>query len=241
MSVFGALYTKVLFMNLVILHGWQQQKEDLHLLSTQLETLEGVKSITVLDLPGFGKEPLKDASWGVPEYSHWVSTVIEGKRLQNVVIIGHSFGGRIASFIGSKHPKWLSGLVLSGSPSIYRPEKLTKVKTVFFKLLKPLRKIKLVKSLLLPNDVLMAEKAGLGSIFRKVVVFDQTHEVQKIQVPTLIIWGENDQSVPLSLAKELSRLIPKSKLIVIPHAGHNTFISHPNLFFGYVKNFIENL
>jgi pimeloyl-ACP methyl ester carboxylesterase len=104
-------------------------------------------NVVFFDLPGFGKEPLVQNDWGVPEYANWVKNrlnKIEGKK----ILLGHSFGGRIATFIAGQNPEWLEGLILSGSPSIYRPTRKIKYKILLSKFI---RKIGLKKKFMAPR------------------------------------------------------------------------------------------
>jgi proline iminopeptidase len=59
-----------------------------------------------------------------------------------------------------------------------------------------------------------------------------------IQVPTLITVGNHDECAP-SLSREMNRLIPGSKLVVLPESGHVTFVDQPRLFIEAVQNFLS--
>jgi pimeloyl-ACP methyl ester carboxylesterase len=73
------------------------------------------------------------------------------------------------------------------------------------------------------------------------VPFDQTEVLEQIKVPALLIWGEKDEPVPLKIALEMNELIPNSKLEIIEGVGHQTGQEAQYLFYGIVKNFIQNL
>lgn len=218
---------------LILLHGWGQDKNVWKNLVDKL----GRNSLS-FDMPGFGKEKIVDSTWGVPEYTQWVIDKI--KNYNDVILIGHSFGGRIITEMASKKPKWLRGIILSGSPSIYRPSFKTKLKIATFKVAKFLIPYNL-RSRYFPVDLRWAINKGLEVTFRKVVSYDQTDQLDSISLPTLIIWGRNDKIVPLSIANEMHSLIKNSELKIINDAGHNSFLDNQNLFYSYVKKFIENI
>lgn len=217
-------------MKLFFLHGWGHNR---HL----WDGLTGkFHNAIALNLPGFGDEPLINNDWGVPEYARWVDEKIS--KYKNVVLVGHSFGGRIAAEIASKKPKYLKGLVLSGAPCVYRPSLKTRSKIKAFKILKTFMP-QSFRGLFYSGDLKSAGK--LEKIFRKVVIYDQTKQLQKIQVPTLLIWGENDDQVPLKIAREMFLLIKDCELKILENSGHNAYLDKPDLFYGYVKNFISDL
>ncbi len=217
--------------SLVILHGWGHNGN----LWKSLADKFGPNA-SALDLPGFGNEPLVKDDWGVPEYADWVIEKIKNKK--EVILIGHSFGGRIAAEIASKNPKYLKALVLSGAPCIYRPTTLTKTKIKFYKFMK----------ILVPHNIRKYFYSGglksagkLEKIFRKAVSYDQTQKLINIKVPTLLVWGEKDLDVPVNIAEEMNKLISNSELKIIEDTGHNSYLENPNLFYAYVKKFIKNV
>ncbi len=222
-----------MIVKVIILHGWGQNKEHWRSIAEKLGN-----NVICLDLPGFGKEKIVNQNWGVPEYTDWVIDKIKGYK--QIILIGHSFGGRITTEIASKRPKWLKGIILSGSPSIHRPTLITRLKILIFKLGKFIIPNSL-KELLLPYDLKKAVSRNLETTFRKVVVYDQTNQLKNINIPALLIWGNEDKMVPIKIAEEIKHLIKNSELKIIDNAGHNSFLVNPNLFYSYVKKFIENI
>jgi len=58
-----------------------------------------------------------------------------------------------------------------------------------------------------------------------------------IEVPTLLIWGEQDVRSPLHVAREFHRAIPDAELVVIPKAGHVSNLEAPTLFNEAIRSF----
>jgi len=55
-------------------------------------------------------------------------------------------------------------------------------------------------------------------------------DLPELKVPSLIIWGKQDNVTPPKVAKEFNRLLPDSKLIWIDNCGHAPMMEHPDEF-----------
>lgn len=220
---------------LILLHGWGGKKQYWSQLESQLK---GTAKTLALDLPGFGDEKLVEDDWGVPEYANWVIELIKREKYEDVILVGHSFGGRVAAEIAANHPKWLSGLILDASPCLYRPSNSTLLKIRVYKLLKNMLPQPL-KTLFYPSDLKDANERKLGKVFRTVVNYDQTQQLKAIQVPTLMIWGENDTEVPLRIAIEMRELISNSSLEIFENSGHFPLLDKASKYVDIVRTFIN--
>lgn len=223
-------------MRIIILHGWGHSAE---LWRGIAQKLERFGSAEVWDLPGFGNEPLVSAAWGIAEYADWVSEKI-GESSDEIVLIGHSFGGRVASLLASRKPSYLRALVLIGAPCIYRPSTTIRLKSAIASIVKPIVPAS-IRRMLITEDLRDAEDSGIGRVFRNAVTNDQTNSLPMISVPAFLLWGENDDAAPVSIAKEIQTLIPGSMLTVLPGIGHNVHIDNPMLTYGAIERFLEAL
>ncbi len=222
---------------LVVLHGWGHDKS----FWTDFVSRFRDGEVLVLELPGCGEEPLVSDTWGVPEYAAWVREKIAALQDHNIALMGHSFGGRVAGLVASERPPWLRGLILYAAPCLYRPKPSTRVKIAAAKALKHLGVKKILKGKYINEELKEADEVGLGAIFRKIIVFDETKALPKIAVPTLLIWGGKDTYPPLSMAREMQALISGSTLRIMEHEGHNAHLENPTFFYGIVKQFLGTL
>lgn len=223
-------------MHVVILHGWGQYNG---LWQPVVSRLADVTKVTAIDFPGFGAEPLQSTAWGVPEYADWAAERIAALG-DDVVLVGHSFGGRVALELAARQPSWLRGMVLMGAPCLYRPSFALQMKKKLFHLGR--RAVPAaVRERLINPDLRDAEAGGLGEIFRRVVSWDQTALLSKVRVPTLLLWGERDHSATLGIAREMRDGIPGATLDVLPGLGHNPHIDNPVLVYGKISSFISGL
>lgn len=223
-------------MKIIILHGWGQDKSYWHDFKEKLSALLPDYKTESLDLPGFGNEPLVSEDWSVPDYADWVSSRLANEK--NIILVGHSFGGRIAAYIASQNPEWLQKIILIGAPLLRRPSLKLKLRIAIYKILKNLLPAK-IKQKFYAEELKDAHQKSLGKIFRNVVEFDQTEILPLIQKPTLLIWGEKDKSVSIEIAKEAASLIKDSQLIILPGVGHNVHLEAANLLAGKIKSYLQ--
>jgi len=221
--------------SLVILPGWTHTGDSWNNIVDKFS----VYSAQVIELPGFGKVPTIDKNWGVPDYARFATTLIEQQKLHDVILLGHSFGGRLAAEIASTQPNWLKAIVLYAAPCLYRPATTTKL---IIRLAKIAKTIGIRSRKFYPNQELVeAEKRGLGQIYRNTIGYDQTEQLKKITVQTLLLWGDQDTEAPLRLAHEMHQLLPNNQFDVIENAGHLPHLTHPHLFYGKIQQFLQGL
>ncbi len=229
---------------LLFLHGWRSQKEVWQPIINKLQVSNNQLSFVSLDLPGFGASSIPQKPMKVGDYAEIVGVFIEKLDLKNIVIIGHSFGGRIGIKLAAKHPELISKLVLVDAAGF-----VTKgFKRTFFKfmakLVKPFFGFSFTQGLrkkiyqFIGADDYLATP-GLQKTFVNVVNEDLSEEIKKISCPTLIIWGEDDKETPVSFGEKMSSLIPNSKFIILPGSGHFSFLDKPEEFAEKIIKFIE--
>jgi len=179
----------------VALHGWARNRSD------WTATLEGYDALA-LDLPGFGATPAPEEAWGSEEYAAWAARIIQ--ELDRPVVVGHSFGGRVAVQLAARYADLLSGVVLTGVP-------LYKVPSTG----KPSLTYRLGRALhakgLIPEARMEALRQRYGSedyrnargVMRDVLVRlvneDYTAEIAAIaptDLPIRMVWGEHDTAAP---------------------------------------------
>jgi pimeloyl-ACP methyl ester carboxylesterase len=219
---------------IIILHGWGHNATLWSGISSKLKN-SGYQVI-IEDLPGFGSRINQAIDFKIPDYANWFSTTFEKYFDRDIILIGHSLGGRIAIELAKDNPKWLSKLILIGTPGIYEPD----LKTRTIKKLSFLKQIPMLRSLAstVNSEYELAKLTNLKGTYQSVVSYNQKDILHLIKVPTLLIWGKQDFVVPIAIAKKMNNLILVSKLEVISNCGHSPQIDNPNLLFGVIKRFL---
>jgi pimeloyl-ACP methyl ester carboxylesterase len=229
---------------LLFLHGWRSNKEVWGKVNQLIRKSANQKiNQIVIDLPGFGKSPAPKKPFSVGDYALVVKEFIEKENLKSVVLIGHSFGGRVGIKLASQFPNLISKLVLVDSAGFVSVGLKTNLISFAAGLFKPLFAPKFMQGLresiyraLGSEDYLATPE--LRETYKKVIVEHLSVDMEHVITPTLIIWGENDQDTPVEFGKKMHALIPNSKFIILPSAGHFSFLDQPEEFTKVLNEFI---
>lgn len=232
---------------LILMHGWGCNRTTVRSIAA---TAAATHRVYNLDLPGFGKSPEPPTVWGVDEYTTLVEQFIKQELNDYPVLVGHSFGGRIAILLSSRQPQ-TDAIVLVDAAGI-KPRRSLKYyyKVYTFKAGKFLMRALLGKKR--AECRIEAMRAARGSsdyaqstpkmraILSKVVNEDLTAALPHIKAPALLIWGENDTATPIADAHKMERLIPDAGLVSFPGCGHYSFLDNPGQFRAVLSSFLNS-
>ena len=200
--------------------------------------------VTVVDYPGFGQSETMNEPWDMDAYVQWLDALLKMLDVRNPIIIAHSFGARVAIKFQLTHP--VRKLILAGAAGIRPKRSLDTVLRIYsFKLLKHIFKLPfLVKyqeplRKLFGSEDYKAISGVLRSSFVKIVNEDLTPYLSRIDVPTLLIWGEHDDATPLWMGKRMEEEIKDAGLVVFENDGHYAYWNQLNRFHAIVNVFLE--
>lgn len=237
---------------IIILHGWGSSSAAWEV-TKQLLQKAGYQ-VLVPDLPGFGKEPVPKKPWSVSDYVEWVLGFIQLAKLDKFVLIGHSFGGRIAIKLTAQYPQKVEKLILTGAAGIRFTSLGEKIKINAFQLACILGDLvfkvppfilfrPLVRKILYwiagVKDYYEARDPIIKETFKKVINEDLIDILPKIKVPTYLLWGKDDLMIPPKHAYIMAEKIPDSKLEIIEKAGHRLPYGQPEIFVEKVTEFLK--
>ncbi len=229
----------------LLLHGWGDTLSTFDALISAL----GNKRFIAVDLPGFGGSELPTTSWDVSQYVQFVRHFLDKLSInQPDILVGHSFGGRVA----------IKGV----ANQIIRPNKLVLIASagvairntarqgVFSILAKTGKFLTSIPPFSLLRESLKSQlykltgstdylKAGpMKETFLKVVREDLLVDAEKIKTPTLLVWGKDDTETTIAEAHILEKAITNSNLTIIPGAGHFVHREMPEEVAEKIKIFI---
>lgn len=209
----------------VFLHGWGGSIDSWGLIPARIAGF-GFYSI-VIDFSGFGDSAEPTNAYFVKDYAEELRELLSQLEITSCVLIGHSFGGRVAIKYSSLYGENVSKLVLVDSAGLKPRRGLTyKLKVWRYKSLK--RKVERgLKPKQLLNKYGSDDYRSLSPVMKQtfinVVNEDLSHECEKIECDSLIVWGRNDKDTPLNMAKKLKKLIKNSRLEIYD-AGHFSYL-----------------
>ena len=218
--------------DVVLLHGWGQNIEMMQFIGDRL----GDKfRITILDFPGFGESEEPKEEWTVGDYVDLLHELVLSLEIKNPIIVGHSFGGRVGIKYASKYD--VEKLVLMGAPCFY--DQQLDLKT---KVLKGLKKLPGMNSFgeFMKKYIGSTDYKNASPMMRKILVNvvreDLSEDAKKIEAPTLLIWGTNDEAAPIEEARRLEKILKDGALIELP-GTHYAYIENLDRVVSILDNF----
>lgn len=229
---------------IIILHGWGLRGSTYQKLAELLR--QRSYRVYAPDLPGFGSEPLAKQSMNLDDYVLFVQSFLKKKRVKPVILIGHSFGGRVAIKYAYTYPKEVAKLILTGVPLVRDRSLRRKVATLAAVIggtllrnsPKPIREF-FRKVLYFAIGELDYYKAGpLRQVFKNVVAEELAGTLKNVSVPVLLVWGEKDRMTPLPHLRRIKKIIPHIPLCIVPNSAHKLPHEHSALFVSKIEAFL---
>jgi pimeloyl-ACP methyl ester carboxylesterase len=209
----------------LILHGWGSGS-DRWIKEAEIISEKGFQVI-IPDLPGFGESGKLDRPWRVNDYLKWLEDFTTDLKIQDFYVLGYSFGGAVAAKMAVKYPQRVQKLFLVASAVIRKKttkksfsEKIAKFIKLFYFLPFYVFFRKVVYKFIIRKSDYVYTEGVMKETYLNVVSDDVSYKLSFIKVPTVIIWGDKDQSVPISDAHIINEKIKNSKLVIIPDADH---------------------
>ena len=216
---------------ILILPGWGNTRETFNNI---INYFKENYTIYILDYPGFGKSKIINKELTIYDYAYLIKDFIENQKINNPIIIAHSFGGRITSILNNYIK--IKKIILIDVSGIKRLNIKVKIKTYIYKLLKllinllPKKKQKYYKEKLFnyfSSPDYKNININMRNTFKNIIKEDLKKYYKNIKVETLIIWGEKDIDTPLKDAYKLNKIIKNSGLIILKNLPHYSYLYNP--------------
>ena len=222
--------------DIVLLHGWGQNIEMMKPIG---DAFSKNFRITILDLPGFGDSSEPTYDWTIDDYALMLSSFIKELKIKKPIIMGHSFGGRLAMAYSYNNP--ISKLVIFAGPCTVENENPSLKTRVLKKLysIDALKKIGDVAKNYIGSRDYKAASPMMKKILVNTVSKDLTGYARQIEEPTLLIWGDNDTEAKLSDGRLLEEIMGDAALIVLP-GTHYAYLENLGQVIKILSNFLES-
>jgi pimeloyl-ACP methyl ester carboxylesterase len=214
----------------VALHGWGRRGAD-------FDAVLAARDAVALDLPGFGATPPPAAGMGAAGYASMVAESLDELGTGPYVVVGHSFGGRVATVLAARRPDLVDGLVLTGVPLLRKAT--VSLPPLRYRMLRSANRIGLVS-----DERMERERRSRGSadyraatgVMRDVLVtvVNESYdgELAELRCPVELVWGADDADVPVAVAEQAREIIVAAggrvSLAVLNGVGHFTPTSAPD-------------
>ncbi len=240
----------------VWVHGFPESLENWGEIIDKFER----EKIILIDLPGFGKSDLLAEVQTMELFADVVKEVLDAEGIKKCIYVGHSMGGYIGLEFAKKYKDNLQGLVLLNSHAKEDGPEKKEARLRQVELLKKEGKSMLMRELIpimfAPQNVdkfkdvidkfiniakATSTEAIISALLGMRLRPDNLNFVQNVDIPLLMIAGENDLLIPLSVVQEHENPTNPNLLIkVIKNVGHASFIENPEKTAEIIKNFVNS-
>lgn len=197
--------------SIVLLHGWGQ---NYYMMKFIQDYFSEQFTVLNMDLPGFGESEEPKDVWNIDKYADFLHEVIQYFDLDDVILIAHSFGARIALKYSLRYP--VKKMLLTGAAGIQPKRGMSywiKVKTYKF-----------LKTLSLAPTMGSNDYRNASEVMRGILVAGVEENLlpilKDIDVETLLVWGEKDVETPLWMGKEMETRMQNASLVILKQEGH---------------------
>lgn len=243
----------------VLLHGGI---EDSRAWRLQVDALANEFTVLAWDAPGCGRSSDVPESWRMPDYADALASWLQGIGIQRPHVLGLSWGSSLALELYRRHPHIPASLILASAyagwaGSLSAGETAARLQGILAMADVPIDELlqawpgmfasRASPELRTELTAVWADNSGrrkpggYRAMAHSMAEADLRDVLPRIQVPTLLLYGELDERSPPTVAHDLHARIPSSRLVVIEGAGHLANVEAPAEFNRHVRQFLHSI
>ena len=199
--------------------------------------------------PGFGEADTPDWLDTIHDLAYFYLDLLAEQKLDHVHLVGLSLGGWVAAELAVRSTQRLASVTLAGAAGLYvegvaqidpflRSEE-ARLRDFFYD---PKAADEIVARATRPEyeDIALKNRATVARLAWQ----PRSHDphlakwLHRIDVPTLLIWGDHDRMFPKEHALAYQRSIPGAKMLIVPECGHVPHIEKPDAFVAALEAFL---
>jgi pimeloyl-ACP methyl ester carboxylesterase len=188
------------------------------------------------DLPGFGLSGKPRRVLDIRGLADMLGAWMDAVGLRSAALVANSLGCQIVVDLAVRRPELAAALVLA-APTIDRHARNAGIQIVRWLKDVPYERPSL--ALVHLRDFALAGPHRALQTFRFTLADRIEEKLPRIQAPTLVVRGERDPIVPQRWAEEVTRLLPRGRLVVIPRGPHCVNYSSAESFARVVADFLR--
>lgn len=218
------------------------------------DQLSGEYRIITPSHPGFGGSSLPEHYSDVSDLGFFYLDLIDRLQLRDVIVAGVSFGAWIAADMATKNTSRIGGLVLAGAVGAKFSDRRTReIRDLFSMprhdvdqwLVNTAERQRIDRSEWADETLLRAARnhESFALFAWSPTLYDPKlkHRLHRIDVPTKVIWGEQDRVVPVDYGRRIAEHLPQAEFEVMPGAGHYVHRDDPKGFAAAIDAFAARL
>ena len=247
--------------NVILIHGIGD--EGAGIWKSLIPELENKYHVIAFDLPGFARSSKENDLYSPQNYAAFVNWIVKKYTKGPLYLIGHSLGAAITLYYAGTYPENLERIIIVDSAGVLNRSAFIKkfIRIEPNKFLDIMNiPVSSVQNFMIANlesmDKGFSDEAGGSSLSTELlkeklysgdpaktagmVLFntDFSNIIDKIKVPSLIIWGEKDPVSPLRTGRLLEWMLPESDLRIMPGLGHCPMVDQPGDFNKIIMDWI---
>ena len=237
--------------DVVLLHGFLS---DSRVWSPQITSLSDAHRVIAWDAPGAGASDDPEPSFNLTDWVECLRAHLVALKVQRAHIVGLSWGGLLAQELLRLHPEFVRSLVLADTyagwtGSFGAAASAQRLRRCLADSDRPPRDLVrdwVPQFFASPSPDLLEEMSqivadfhpeGFRSMARSLDAADTTTMLDRVGVPTMLIWGAEDERSPLAVAEQFRLRIAGARMRVITGAGHVSNLERPDEFTSHLRDF----